>query len=389
MAVRIPRAEAAQWLIPKLDHLRAQKPAGQALVVGIGAPSAAGKGHLVDEMARTFGRGACVLGLDPYYRGVKWMKRHEVTSFDDPAALDLDLAAEHLDRLRRHEDVQMPIYDFPSGERKGYEPFASADIVIVEGLFALRPPILEKLDFKIFIETDWHGALLRRLFRDAGPTGRTKQSAREIVSQFFGQVLPSKRQFIDPTYAQADAIVESRYDPIQEACRAGAKEHQLKRRCHGEQPAFDRLGLSATRFWAGWQEDRFLAPPEGKTDGETIRLRREDGVWTFTYKGPMTHEDGSRVRDVFETEIAAEDAARFRAEYREIGTLRKHRTLYQWDDCGFAYDRVEGLGEFVEVRALTEEVLRHLDGRIREAAPQRFSDPIPSSYLEMILPTRT
>jgi uridine kinase len=389
MAVRIPRAEAAQWLIPKLYHLRAQTPPGQALIVGIGAPSAAGKGHLVDELALTFGRQACVMGLDPYYRGTEWMRRHEVTSFDDPAALELDLAAEHLDRLRRREDVQMPIYDFPTGQRKGYAPFASADIVIVEGLFALRPPILEKLDFKIFIGTDNHSALLRRLFRDSGPNGRTKQGAREVISQFFSQVLPSKREFIDPTFAQADAIVESRYDPIQEACRAGAKEYQLKRRYPDDLPPFERIGFTAPRRWTGWQEDVFLAPERGN-DGETIRLRLEDGHWSFTYKGPMLHRDGTRVRDVFEAEIGPEDAARIRAEYREIAALKKHRTLYQWDDRGIAFDRVEGLGNFVEVRALSEEKVESMDGHLRVFAFNRPLDPpIDQSYLEMVLAAKT
>jgi uridine kinase len=389
MAVRIPRAEAASWLIPKLYHLRAQTPSGQALIVGIGAPSAAGKGHLVDELSRTFGRAACVMGLDPYYRGTEWMKRHDVTSFDDPAALDLELAAKHIDHLRKREGVMLPIYDFASGQRTGYEPFAAADIVIVEGLFALRPPILEKLDFKIFIGTDNHSALLRRLFRDSGPSGRTKQGAREVISQFFGQVLPSKREFIDPTFAQADAIVESRYDPVQEACRAGAKEYQLKRRYPDDLPPFERIGFTATRRWAGWQEDWFLASEQG-SDGETIRLRREDGHWSFTYKGPMRHKDGTRVRDVFEAEIDPADADRIRAEYREIAVLKKHRTLFQWDDRGIAFDRVEGLGNFVEVRALSQEKVESMDGHLRVFAFNRPLDPpIAQSYLEMILALKT
>lgn len=387
MSARIPRDEAPYWLIPMIENLRRRTPASQALIVGLGAPSAAGKGHLVESLERHFGRSLCVLGLDPYYRGREWMEAHDVTSFDDPDALDLDMAAEHLDALRRREAVQMPIYDFPSGKREGYRPFASADIVVVEGLFALRPPVLGKVDFKIFIQTDVHSALLRRLFRDAGPDGRTKQSPREVIAMFFRDVLPSKTRYVDPTYAEADVIIEARYDAHEESVKAGAVEYQLKRRCRAEDPSLERCRLTAPRRAAVFQEDRFLAPKDRSIDGEVLRLRCENGAhWSFTYKGPLVEpNDGVRARHPLETDIAEEDARRFYEEYREIASVRKHRTLYLWDDGnGVALDRAEDFGTFVEVRAKSRKALESLDLQMRAFADLKLEDPpVKESYLEM------
>ena len=189
-------------------------------VIGVAAPSAAGKGHLIGKLLeRLDGGGIGILDLDRYYRGRTAMIEDGVSSFDDPRALDLARAADDIKALKAGKTASVPIYDFPSGERTGYEPFGPVGLLIVDGLFALREPIRSRLDYKVFIETDPHSAFLRRLFRDAGLSGRTKQSSRDVIDQYFREVLPAQREHIDPTKAAADLVVASRYDAKKEADR--------------------------------------------------------------------------------------------------------------------------------------------------------------------------
>jgi len=349
----LERDEAPGHLAARILNLRENFPSGRAVAVGIGGPSAAGKGQLIEALKRrTEDALLGVLELDRYYLGNQERKRLGVTSFDDPAALDLGLAAEHVARLKRGERVLAPIYDFPSAERVADKPFGPCDVLLVDGLFALRDPIVGHLDLKIFIETDPHSALLRRLFRDAGPAGRTKQSSREVIGQFFREVLPAQRSFIDPTWLSAEAVVRSRYDAAEESDRAGARELQMKFRGTLEQEFLRSIGAE----WVGTivQHDRYLVPKDRDIGGETVRIRQENGAaWIFTYKGPLIEglPPNVRARAKRDVELSEEDAWRLYDAYREIAVISKTRRLHALGGAMLlALDDIPGLGNFVEFR---------------------------------------
>ncbi len=387
---------APDFLAATIENLRAHMPGPPA--IGVAAPSAAGKGHLIGKLLeRLDASGIGILALDRYYRGRTAMLSEGVSSFDDPRALDLDRAAADIAALKAGEAAAVPIYDFPSGERTGYEPFGPVDVLIVEGLFALREPILSRLDYRVFIETDPHSALFRRLFRDAGLSGRTKQSSRVVIDQYFREVLPAQREHIDPTKAAADVVVASRYDAKKEADRAGLREHQLKvpGRPHEEQ----LRAVGAERLGTMVHEDTYLVPLDRPLDDEIVRIRVENGVTTlFTYKGPLIEplSDELRIKAKRDVEITAEDARRFRDVYREIAVIRKVRDLYAMPPMPIqiACDRVEGLGEFVEFRTsypAGREVARWFGQTIKElglrplTAKTGSNPAIFESYLDLWL----
>jgi uridine kinase len=364
MVSRFPFDEAMRWLGPHLtcQFLRDDPRDGKKYVVGVAGPSASGKGTLIKKMADSVGCGVTILELDRYYHGIDVMKARGVDSFDDPAALELDLAAEHLKAMKRGDrHVDVPIYDFPSGLRTGADRISVWSLIVVDGLFALRPPIVDLLDLKIFIETDPHSALLRRLFRDAGVRGRTKQSSRDVIRMFFEKVLPAQRAFVDPSAEAADVIVESNYQPKRESRRAGAKEHQFK--FPGTVSEVVLRDAGAQRLAYTRQTDTYLAPKVGALEGETIRLRAEGDRVFLAYKGPLNRTRDGRTRGRYkrEVEIGPEDAARFGDIYAPSATLTKERMLYAWKGDQIAVDRVDGLGDFVEVRTRTADIRRVLD----------------------------
>ena len=388
MKTRVRSADALEAIVPRLLKLKAKKARGKPVIVAVAGGSGDGKGYLIERIVeRLTGSpgvtpdGVAVLALDNYYIGVERMRKADVPHFDHPEALDLALAAEHLSKARVGKTQKIPTYDFPSGERAGEEDFTARTFVIVDGLFALRhPDILAQADLKIFVQSDHDSSMLRRLFRDAGLLGRTQQSSREVLEQYFTTVWPAKKEFIDPTAEQADVVVESCYDPAAEAHRAGPLQVQIKAR--GTRPDDHMTALArAVKLGALGQTDRFMQPKVRAHRGEMLRLRIEHGEVLLTYKGPFL-PDHPGARYATSPIALPMDAFRwFTDDYDAVATFRKSRTFFQAGDVVIARDHVDGLGNFIEVRATSEARLPQMHAILARLCP---NEPVlTQSYFEL------
>lgn len=106
-------------------------------------------------------------------------KQHEMAAtndynFDHPDAFDFDLLNETLVRLKEGKKVEVPIYNFVTHSR---EPktvsMYGANVLIFEGILAFHhADVLDKLDMKVFVDTDSDVRLARRLNRDITQRGR-------------------------------------------------------------------------------------------------------------------------------------------------------------------------------------------------------------------------
>lgn len=380
--------EAPDVIAASLLKLRKKKARDKPVFVGVAGGSGDGKGHLIGRLTEKLlaspdvpPDGVAVLPLDNYYIGVERMGTAAVPHFDHPDALDLALAAEHLDAARVGRTQKIPTYDFPNGERVGEEDFIAKDYVIVDGLFALRHPVLASVDLKVFVRSDHDSSMLRRLFRDAGPKGRTKQTSREVLEQYFTTVHPAKKEFIDPTAARADIIVESRYVPEVEAHRAGPIQYQLKAR--GFRPDDHVSALCrATKLGATVsQTDRFMQPKSREFRGEMLRLRIENNDVLLTYKGPfLAAQPGARPA-TSPIELPLDAMKWFIDDYTPVATFKKRRALFLSGDVIVARDQVEGLGNFFEVRATSEKRLPQMRAILGQLCPK---EPVlTQSYLEL------
>lgn len=379
--------QAPDAIIPMLMKLRNGKPAGKPVIVAVAGGSGDGKGHLIGRLieklqgAKGIPRdAAAVLALDDYYVGVARMRASDIPHFDHPDAVDLALAAEHLGKMRVAKVLKIPKYDFPSWERVGEEDFVAKAFVIVDGLYALRHPDLVALaDLKVFVRSDHDSSMLRRMFRDAGPMGRTKQSSRDVLKQYFESVWPAKKEFIDPTAARADVVVVSCYDPATEAYRAGPIQYQIKAR--GWVPDDHLAALCrATRLGTSvMQVDRFLKPRSREFRGEMLRLRIENGEVLLTYKGPFLPDGGRHATSQIPLPM---DAMRwFSDDYEPIATFKKKRALFQAGDVVIARDEVELLGNYLEVRSSSEARLPAMHAILERLCPREPA--VTDSYLNL------
>lgn len=107
------------------------------------------------------------------------------------------------------------------------------------------------------------------------------------------------------------------------------------------------------------QLDTYYSAPHrdfGETD-EALRVRMEDDVPHITYKGPVVSE---KTKSRKEIEIEVESQEKINEFLRELGfevfeTVKKDREVYSLDDATVTLDRVEELGEFVEIESVSPE----------------------------------
>ena len=178
------------------------------LVIGVAGGTGSGKTTLMKNLITEFSDVVTVLSHDNYY------KRHdELTyeqrcqlNYDEPAALETDLMARHLDILRRGEAIDCPVYDFTVHNRSDETiRIAPERVIIVEGILIFENKELRDLmDIKIFVDTDADVRLCRRIKRDVNKRGRSLES---VLLQYQQTVKPMHEKHVEPSKKFADIIV--------------------------------------------------------------------------------------------------------------------------------------------------------------------------------------
>lgn len=177
--------------------------------VGISGGSGSGKTTLLKRIVERFNQEALTLiSQDNYYISLADLPRDlkgEV-NFDHPSALDLDALAVDMEKLQRGESFELEEYTFNNPSRvPKILRFASAPIVVIEGLFVFNNPIVnEILDLKVFVDTSEHLRLSRRIRRDAAERG---YGLEDVLAYYEKFVVPMYRQHIEPFRAECDLVI--------------------------------------------------------------------------------------------------------------------------------------------------------------------------------------
>lgn len=149
-----------------------------------------------------------IISHDNYYKDLGHLspEARAHVNFDHPDAIDTDYLVRDLKAMLDGASVDIPGYDFSTHRRsEGTVCIANADVVILEGIFALYyPELLELSDLKIYVDTDPDIRLARRMQRDILERGRNVES---VLYQYLETVKPSHQAFIEPTKKNADVII--------------------------------------------------------------------------------------------------------------------------------------------------------------------------------------
>lgn len=179
------------------------------LIIGIAGGTGSGKTTVVNKILNSFPAGeVAVIPQDSYYKDSSHIPPEERSkiNFDEPAAIEWTLLAEHLQKLRNGESINMPTYSYLTCTRQEetvrVEP---RDVVIVEGILVLNEPELrDMMDVKVFVDADPDDRLIRVIARDCISRGRTAQM---VIDRYQDVLKPMHCQYIEPSKRFADIIV--------------------------------------------------------------------------------------------------------------------------------------------------------------------------------------
>lgn len=181
----------------------------RVFIVGIAGGTGSGKTTVAKRIAAALPPAAVTtIEHDAYYRDRRDLSPDDRAqlNYDHPDALETELLVEHLDRLRAAEPVDVPIYDFKAHQRAAESRrVVPTPVILVEGILVFVDPLLrERLDIKLFVDTDADIRIFRRVRRDMEQRGRTFESVRE---QYYRTVRPMHLQFVEPSKRTADLII--------------------------------------------------------------------------------------------------------------------------------------------------------------------------------------
>lgn len=184
----------------------------KSFVIGIAGASGSGKTTLADAIAAMSPANVSILRHDSYYHDRSRLPVDERggINFDALEAIESSLYVEHLQQLVSGQTVTAPRYDFSTHTRgEAGDHIEAAPVIIAEGIMVLaEPTIRERLDLRIFMDTDPDVCLLRRVKRDISERGRTISSVMDQYTQavkpFFENVIGPSRGFADITVKTQD-----------------------------------------------------------------------------------------------------------------------------------------------------------------------------------------
>jgi uridine kinase len=177
--------------------------------LGIAGGSGSGKSTIAASILRALPAGSGVLlEQDHYYRSQSHLSlpEREQVNYDHPDSLEFDLLFEHLETLAAGRPIVRPTYDFAHHDRAAQgQPIEPARVVVVEGILVLTDERLRnRMDVRIFVDTDADIRLMRRIRRDLEHRGRTFAQVRK---QYYETVRPMHLAFVEPSKRFADLIV--------------------------------------------------------------------------------------------------------------------------------------------------------------------------------------
>ena len=198
--------------------------------VMIAGPSSSGKttfSHRLSIQLRAKGLTPHPIAVDNYFVNRVDSPRDENGNYNYEAleCLDIKLFNENMSDLLAGKRVQLPVYNFISGEREyrgDYLQLGAEDILVIEGIHCLNEKLSYSLPrenkFKIYISAltqlniDEHnripttdGRLIRRMVRDA----RTRGASAQDTIRMWPSVRKGEKENIFPYQEDADVMFNS------------------------------------------------------------------------------------------------------------------------------------------------------------------------------------
>ena len=158
---------------------------------------------------------ATVISVDSFYKDLSLLTPDSdgVYDFDTPDAVDLQACRQAVIDVSSGASVVVPIYDYVTMKRIGEKtiepPTTEGSLIILEGIFALYPPLNDIGFLRVFIEAPPEIRIARRIKRDV-EKGRSPSE----TLKWFVKVEEGHQKFIEPSKQYANLIIPFSHSPI-------------------------------------------------------------------------------------------------------------------------------------------------------------------------------
>lgn len=211
----------------KIDEIKEAviKNAATAPVILIAGPSGSGKtttAHNLEAVLDKAGVETHTVSLDNYFRTVTEEERSRI-DFEAPSRVDGELLSEHIAKIARGEEVEIPVFDFPN-MRRSDETIKlkrnGGELIIFEGIHALNPSVItapREFTTKIYVSVRTRVSygdkilqpeyvrLLRRIARDKLYRGRSVA----VTLSYLESVTRGENNFVKPFKRFADFQIDT------------------------------------------------------------------------------------------------------------------------------------------------------------------------------------
>lgn len=180
-----------------------------SFVIGVAGGSGSGKSTVARNLIGAVAADQIAyIQQDCYYHDLRHLSYEErcAVNFDHPEAFDDDLLLAHLEQLAAGRSIERPFYDFANHARLAEtETVQPRPVIVVEGILVFANPALrDRMDIKVFVDTDPDIRIIRRMLRDVSERGRSIDS---IIGQYLKTVRPMHMEFVEPSKRFADIVI--------------------------------------------------------------------------------------------------------------------------------------------------------------------------------------
>lgn len=184
----------------------------ESLLIGIAAPTCAGKTTLLDQLQDRLGDRMTVVNFDDYdrfYPGSEVLAKETanpaIVNWEDPKLFNYQKFISDMKRLRNGLSIAMLPYSRENDSKQsGVRTVIPCELTVVEGIFVLHYPAARLLfDLKYYLDIPEDVMIERRLARSVGSTNPCDQP--EYIT---GPMLDGTRRFVSPQKKHADTVLD-------------------------------------------------------------------------------------------------------------------------------------------------------------------------------------
>jgi phosphoribulokinase len=181
------------------------------ILVAVGGDSGTGKTTLASGLYQLFGSDRITnICLDDYHKLDRAARKKAGVTALNPAANDLELMADHVQRLREGETIDKPTYDHSTGTFGPTETVTPREIVMIRGLLPFFTAALrDAFDVRIWLDPQEELKWSWKVRRDCAQRG---YSVPEVIRQLMDR-RDDQLAYVAPQRADADLIVRFEAPP--------------------------------------------------------------------------------------------------------------------------------------------------------------------------------